>query len=61
MVCNAPVSCKANGVGNQLGAWRYSDLIVVLYMKKKKLGQIHVVGQSLLNLLTMIRGFLVSH
>ena len=21
MVCNVPVSCKANGVGNHLGAW----------------------------------------
>ena len=29
MVCNVPVSCKANRVGNQLGAWLYSDLKVV--------------------------------
>ena len=28
VVCNVPESCKANGVGNHLGAWRYSDLIV---------------------------------
>ena len=21
VVCNVPVSCKANGVGNQLGTW----------------------------------------
>ena len=27
VMCNGPVSCKANGVGNQLGAWRYSDLL----------------------------------
>ena len=31
VVCNVPVSCKANGVGNQLGAWRYSDLKVITY------------------------------
>ena len=30
-VCNGPVSCKANRVGNQLGAWRYSDPLAVEY------------------------------
>ena len=30
MVCNVPVSCKANGDRNQLGAWLGSHLIVEL-------------------------------
>ena len=28
--------CKANGAGNQLGAWQYSDLLAIVYMKKEK-------------------------
>ena len=28
MVCNVPVSCKANRERNQLGPWLDSDLIV---------------------------------
>ena len=32
VVCNVPVSCKANGDRNQLGAWLDSDLIVELYL-----------------------------
>ena len=31
VVCCVPVSCKANSVGNQFGAWRYSDLLAILY------------------------------
>ena len=31
VVCCVPVSCKANGVRNQFGAWRYSDLLAILY------------------------------
>ena len=31
MVCNVLESCKANGVGNKLGAWQYSDPIVIVY------------------------------
>ena len=29
MVFNDPVSCKANGERNQLGAWLDSDLIII--------------------------------
>ena len=32
VICCVPVSCKAYGVGKQLGAWRYSDLLVILYL-----------------------------
>ena len=32
MVCNGPVSCKANRVGNQLGLWRYNDLLAIVYI-----------------------------
>ena len=35
LVCGVPVSCKANGVGNQLGAWRYSVLLDILYFLEK--------------------------
>ena len=31
VVCSAPVSRKANGERNQLGAWRYSDTKADLY------------------------------
>ena len=30
VICNSLVSCKANGVGNQLGALRYTDLLAIL-------------------------------
>ena len=32
VVCNGPVSCKANRVGNQLGVWQYSDLLAIIYL-----------------------------
>ena len=32
MVCNIPVSCKANGDRNQLEVWLDSELIVEKYM-----------------------------
>ena len=32
VVCCVPVSCKANGVGKELEAWRNSDLLAILYM-----------------------------
>ena len=32
VVCCVQVSCKANKVGNQLGAWRYSDLLAIVYL-----------------------------
>ena len=31
-----PVSCKTNGAGNQLGAWRYSDLFAGVYAYRYK-------------------------
>ena len=31
VVCNGPVPCKAYRVGNQLGAWLYSDLLSIVY------------------------------
>ena len=31
VVCNSPVFCKANRVRNQLGAWRYSDQLAIVY------------------------------
>ena len=34
VVCCVPVSCKANGAGTQLGAWRYSDLLARVYLIK---------------------------
>ena len=30
VVCNGPLYCKANGVGIQLGARRYSDLKAIV-------------------------------
>ena len=36
VVCCVPVTCKANGVENQLVAWRYSDLLVILYLEDSK-------------------------
>ena len=32
VVFNGPVSCKANGAGNQVGAWRYSDLLAIVHL-----------------------------
>ena len=32
VVCCVPVSCKTNGVGKELEAWRYSDLLAIFYM-----------------------------
>ena len=32
MVCNVPISSKANGDRNQLGAWLDSDLIIGLLL-----------------------------
>ena len=36
-------ACKANGIGNKLGAWRYSDLLVLLYMY---IDQLHIMFAS---------------
>ena len=36
MVCNVPVSCKASRTRNQLGAWLYSDRLVVVYSQNCK-------------------------
>ena len=43
MVCCVPVSCKANRVGNlnQFGAWRYSDLLAILYIVNFTVINIH--------------------
>ena len=32
VACNGQFSCKFNWVGNQLGAWRYSDLLAIGYL-----------------------------
>ena len=34
VVCYALVCCRANRVGNQLGAWPYIDLKVIFYLAK---------------------------
>ena len=40
MVCCVPVTCKANRVGNHIGAWRYSDLLAMLYLLSNKISQL---------------------
>ena len=50
VVCCVPVSCKANGVGNQLGAWRYSDLLAILYQDVRVMKKEAVIVTSAQNL-----------
>ena len=58
VVCCVPVSCKANGVGKELEAWRNSDLLAILYMYLSNcLEKIHTLKRWLDGGYTMIESY----